>query len=152
TIEQVLMASTVGDSCIDLKGEVIQDLSRLLVSAELAEQQVAPFVYDRNYLYLYRYWQLEQRLARQVYRLKQQTIVPVDCTKYEKLLTDPFQKQALEIVSMQALSMITGGPGTGKTYTLARIIAVLNESNHQLRIAMAAPTGKAAQRMKEALQ
>lgn len=152
TIEQVLMASTVGDSCIDLKGDVIQDLSKLLVSAELAEQQVAPFVYDQNYLYLYRYWQLEQRLAQQVYRLKQQTIVPVDCTKYEKLLTDPFQKQALEMVSRQALSMITGGPGTGKTYTLARIIAVLNESNHQLRIAMAAPTGKAAQRMKEALQ
>lgn len=152
TIEQVLMASTIGDSCIDLKGNVIQDLSKLLVSAELAEQQVAPFVYDQNYLYLYRYWQLEQRLAQQVYRLKQQTIVPADCTKYEKLLTDPFQKQALEMVSRQALSMITGGPGTGKTYTLARIIAVLNESNHQLRIAMAAPTGKAAQRMKEALQ
>ena len=66
TLEQVLMASTVGDSCIDLKEVAIQDLSRLLVSAELAEQQVAPFVYDQNYLYLYRYWQLEQRLAQQV--------------------------------------------------------------------------------------
>ncbi len=41
---------------------------------------------------------------------------------------------------------------TGKTYTLARIIAVLNEQNPNLRIAMAAPTGKAAQRMEEALQ
>ncbi|NEU36121.1 AAA family ATPase, partial [bacterium LRH843] len=47
---------------------------------------------------------------------------------------------------------ITGGPGTGKTYTLARIIAVLKQSLPDIRIAMAAPTGKAAQRMKEALQ
>ncbi|MGA9698842.1 MAG: exodeoxyribonuclease V subunit alpha, partial [Acinetobacter sp.] len=52
----------------------------------------------------------------------------------------------------QGLNIITGGPGTGKTYTLARIIAVLNQAMPSIRIAMAAPTGKAAQRMKEALQ
>ena len=56
------------------------------------------------------------------------------------------------MVAEQALSIITGGPGTGKTYTLARIIAVLKQSLPDIRIAMAAPTGKAAQRMKEALQ
>ncbi|PWF33028.1 exodeoxyribonuclease V subunit alpha, partial [Yersinia pestis] len=54
--------------------------------------------------------------------------------------------------AQQALSIITGGPGTGKTYTLAHMIAVLHEAMPNIRIAMAAPTGKAAQRMKEALQ
>jgi exodeoxyribonuclease V alpha subunit len=53
------------------------------------------------------------------------------------------------MVASQALNIITGGPGTGKTYTLARIIAVLNQSIPNIRIAMAAPTGKAAQRMQK---
>ncbi len=56
------------------------------------------------------------------------------------------------MVAKHGLNIITGGPGTGKTYTLARIIAVLNQAMPNIRIAMAAPTGKAAQRMKEALQ
>ena len=56
------------------------------------------------------------------------------------------------MVAKQGLNIITGGPGTGKTYTLARIIALLNQAMPNIRIAMAAPTGKAAQRMKEALQ
>lgn len=55
------------------------------------------------------------------------------------------------MVTRQSLSIITGGPGTGKTYTLARI-AVLSQAIPHIRVAMAAPTGKAAQRMQEALQ
>ncbi len=69
------------------------------------------------------------------------------------LLSDPQQKLALEMVARQALNIISGGPGTGKTYTLAHMIAVaVHEALPNIRIAMAAPTGKAAQRMKEALQ
>jgi exodeoxyribonuclease V alpha subunit len=56
------------------------------------------------------------------------------------------------MVAGNAFNIITGGPGTGKTYTLARIIAVLQQTLPDIRIAMAAPTGKAAQRMGEALQ
>ena len=70
----------------------------------------------------------------------------------KQLLEDPQQIAALDMVLRQGFNIITGGPGTGKTYTLARIIAVLNQSIPNLRIAMAAPTGKAAQRMQEALQ
>ncbi|NLN56757.1 MAG: exodeoxyribonuclease V subunit alpha, partial [Gammaproteobacteria bacterium] len=62
------------------------------------------------------------------------------------------QQQALQTAASQSLSIITGGPGTGKTYTLAHIIAVLNQALPDIRIAMAAPTGKAAQRMQEALK
>jgi exodeoxyribonuclease V alpha subunit len=50
------------------------------------------------------------------------------------------------------LALISGGPGTGKTHTLARIIGLLQEQHPSLRIALAAPTGKAAARMTEALQ
>ncbi|MEJ2899915.1 exodeoxyribonuclease V subunit alpha [Acinetobacter sp. NS-4] len=155
-IGQVLEAIQQGDSCISATAQQIQALHDLVISAEDIENniqdQIAPFVFDQQHLYLYRYWALEQSLARQVARLKQQSIEAVDLSAYPDLLSDEHQINALSMVAKQALNLITGGPGTGKTYTLARIIAVLNQAMSNIRIAMAAPTGKAAQRMKEALQ
>ncbi|NNH00494.1 exodeoxyribonuclease V subunit alpha [Acinetobacter sp. ANC 5414] len=151
-IEQVLEAIQQGDSCISATQAQADTLNDLVVSVSNIQQQIAPFVYEDNRLYLYRYWALEQSLAQQVARLKQQNIEAVDISAYPDLLTDEHQIQALSMVAKQALNIITGGPGTGKTYTLARIIAVLNQALPNIRIAMAAPTGKAAQRMKEALQ
>lgn len=152
SIEKILMSSTRGESCIAIEDIQISALSTLISSELQAEQQATPFVYDNQFAYLYRYWQLEQRLALQVARLYQQKVSPIEISNFENLLVDPHQKQALSMVAHQTLNMITGGPGTGKTYTLARIIAALNHSIPNLRVAMAAPTGKAAQRMKEALQ
>ncbi|NNH37542.1 exodeoxyribonuclease V subunit alpha [Acinetobacter sp. ANC 4280] len=151
-IEQVLEAIQQGDSCISATQAQADTLNDLVVSVANIQQQIAPFVYEDNRLYLYRYWALEQSLAQQVVRLKQQNIEAVDISAYPDLLTDKHQIQALSMVAKQTLNIITGGPGTGKTYTLARIIAVLNQAMPNIRIAMAAPTGKAAQRMKEALQ
>ena len=151
-IQQVLEAMLRGESCISVSAEATTVLNDLMIDEQQAQQQKAPFVYDQEQLYLYRYWALEQSLAEQVARLKLQNLTQVDLSAYADLLEDPYQKQALAMVAEQALAIITGGPGTGKTYTLARIIAVLKQSLPDIRIAMAAPTGKAAQRMKEALQ
>jgi exodeoxyribonuclease V alpha subunit len=151
-LQQLVQASLQGDSCIAFDPTQLEALGDLVVSSEVATAQVAPCVYDQQGLALYRYWQLEQRLALQICRLKRQTIQVVDVSEYQTLLTDPHQQAALNMVLQQSLSIITGGPGTGKTYTLARIIAALNQKIPDIRIAMAAPTGKAAQRMQEALQ
>ncbi|QXA06856.1 exodeoxyribonuclease V subunit alpha [Acinetobacter pittii] len=151
-LQQLIEASLQGDSCIDVSSEQIAALGQLAISADQATSKVAPCVYDEQGLALYRYWHLEQRLAEQICRLKQQLIQPVVCEDYLDLLTDPHQQAALQMVARQSLSIITGGPGTGKTYTLARIIAVLSQAIPHIRVAMAAPTGKAAQRMQEALQ
>ncbi|RSO57178.1 exodeoxyribonuclease V subunit alpha [Acinetobacter lactucae] len=151
-LQQLIEASLQGDSCIDISSEQIAALGQLAISADQATSKVAPCVYDEQGLALYRYWHLEQRLAEQICRLKQQLIQPVACEDYLDLLTDPHQQAALQMVARQSLSIITGGPGTGKTYTLARIIAVLSQAIPHIRVAMAAPTGKAAQRMQEALQ
>ncbi|MNR94171.1 RecBCD enzyme subunit RecD [compost metagenome] len=151
-LQQLIEASLQGDSCIDVSPEQIAALGQLAISADQATSKVAPCVYDEQGLALYRYWHLEQRLAEQICRLKQQLIQPVSCDDYISLLTDPHQQAALQMVAQQSLSIITGGPGTGKTYTLARIIAVLSQAIPHIRVAMAAPTGKAAQRMQEALQ
>lgn len=49
------------------------------------------------------------------------------------------------------LSVITGGPGTGKTFTVLRVLAALLTAHPTLRVALAAPTGKASVRMREAM-
>ena len=153
-IQQIFQALTQGDSCLPCTEGELQLLAGLYATAENAsQQQIAPFVFDQQQVYLYRYWSLEFQLAQHVAALKQQQLEAMALSaQQEALLEDPQQKQAMRMVASQALSIITGGPGTGKTYTLARIIAVLNQSFPNIRIAMAAPTGKAAQRMKEALQ
>lgn len=151
-VQQLLLAAQQGDSCLLVSQQQVMTLGQMVQSSAYAENSVIPFVHDGERLYLYRYWSLEQQLSDQVLRLKQQTLEAVNIEAYQELLTDPFQRQALQMSVTQSLNIITGGPGTGKTYTLARIIAVLNQAQPGLRIALAAPTGKAAQRMKEALQ
>ena len=152
-IQQVLDAMQEGNSCIPASVEQVASLQHLVWQCESSATGAAPFVFENQSLYLYRYWQLEQSVAAHIARIKLQAVPTLALTACErKLLTDPQQQKALEMVAQQALSIITGGPGTGKTYTLAHIIAVLHETLPDIRIAMAAPTGKAAQRMKEALQ
>ncbi|WP_425283434.1 exodeoxyribonuclease V subunit alpha [Acinetobacter boissieri] len=149
-IQTLLLAASEGHSCLE---STVLDAKRLRSLVSFTDKSyITPFIFCNNRLYLYRYYALEQRLAQQVRRLSQQSVVGVDSTAYNDLLKDTYQKQALELVASSGLSLITGGPGTGKTYTLARIIAALNHSIQNLRIAMAAPTGKAAQRMQEALK
>ena len=151
-LQQLIEASLQGDSCIEANPAQLEALGDLVVCSDVAGTQVAPCVHDQQGLALYRYWQLEQRLAHQICRLKRQTTQTIDLSSYQNLLSDEYQQAALKMVLQQWLSIITGGPGTGKTYTLARIIAALNQMIPDIRIAMAAPTGKAAQRMQEALQ
>lgn len=147
-MQQVMAAILQGDSYISVSAAQVADLKALVAPPG----EIAPFIYANEQLYLYRYWQLEQQVATHIQRLQQQDIQPIDATLYLDLLDDLYQKQALAMVAQRGLNLITGGPGTGKTYTLARIIAMLYQSIPNIRIAMAAPTGKAAQRMKEALQ
>jgi ATP-dependent exoDNAse (exonuclease V) alpha subunit len=65
-----------------------------------------------------------------------------------------WQKVACAVALRARLSVITGGPGTGKTYTAARLLALLlalHEDDSPLRVALAAPTGKAAARLKQSI-
>ena len=64
---------------------------------------------------------------------------------------DDRQRQACAVGALRWASVIAGGPGTGKTTTIARLLAVLRDHDPGLRIALVAPTGKAAARMQEAI-
>ena len=65
-----------------------------------------------------------------------------------------WQKVACAVALRGRLTVITGGPGTGKTYTAARLLALLlavDSAPQRLRVALAAPTGKAAARLKQSI-
>jgi len=64
-----------------------------------------------------------------------------------------WQKIAAAVASLKHFSVITGGPGTGKTFTVTKVLALLLEqvSGQKLQIYLAAPTGKAASRLKDAV-
>ena len=117
---------------------------------------------DAGRLYLQRYWSYEQTVATEIRRRVQQPPFALDpgilAAGLKRLFprtakpTD-WQKVAAFAALRQRFSVITGGPGTGKTWTVARLLALLLEQpgGEQLRVKLAAPTGKAAARLQESL-
>ena len=122
-----------------------------------------PLVLAGNRLYLRRYWQYEQQVAQAVQsRLAQTIAVPDDlAASLESLFPaqnssrPDWQKIACALAIRGALTVITGGPGTGKTTTVVRLLALLQSAalrqGGKLRIRLAAPTGKAAARLTESI-
>ncbi len=119
-------------------------------------------------LYLHRYWQLEQRLARDLRALagpRSEAPFPAGdlAERLGVLFPEPaaagidWQKVAAFAALRNRLTIISGGPGTGKTYTVARILLLSLEQMRRERpgqtprIRLAAPTGKAAARLRESI-
>jgi exodeoxyribonuclease V alpha subunit len=119
---------------------------------------------DAPLLYLRRYAGYEQRVGQSLLqRAAEPLLVPEAAArewldrffapKPEEPSTD-WQKLACAVALRARLSVITGGPGTGKTYTAARLLALLlalHKDDSPLRVALAAPTGKAAARLKQSI-
>jgi exodeoxyribonuclease V alpha subunit len=126
-------------------------------------QEAKPLILDdAGRLYLHRYWNYEQFVAGEIHRRIQQPPFALDvqavAAGLKKLFpaaakTTDWQQVAAFTALRQRFSVITGGPGTGKTWTVARLLALLLEQpgGENLRVRLAAPTGKAAARLQEAL-
>nr|WP_301300053.1 exodeoxyribonuclease V subunit alpha [Pseudomonas chlororaphis] len=140
--------------------------SRLVaLAADQSEQaRQRPLVLSGKRLYLRRYWAYERRIDNALrQRLAVQEETPADLA--ERLgglfgaakAAGPvdWQKLACALATRGAFSIITGGPGTGKTTTVVRLLALLQapavEAGKPLRIRLAAPTGKAAARLTESI-
>ncbi|SER50889.1 DNA helicase/exodeoxyribonuclease V, alpha subunit [Pseudomonas sp. NFACC02] len=132
-------------------------------SGEAAEK---PLVLSDRRLYLRRYWTYERRIDAALHRrLAQVEAAPSDLAERLDALFGPagtspdalidWQKLACALATRGGFSIITGGPGTGKTTTVVRLLALLQspavERGKPLRIRLAAPTGKAAARLTESI-
>ena len=142
-------------------------LSALRVSPVVGRPgQRHPLILDRRgRLYLYRYWQYERCLADDllqrasaapptVNEAQLQTDLARLYPRHPQLIGPDWQKVAAAVAALKRLCIISGGPGTGKTSTVLRILALLagQSGDRPLRIALAAPTGKAAARLQEAIR
>ncbi len=123
-----------------------------------------PLVLDGERLYLRRYWRDETAVGMAIATRAFDTVAPPlpQVRQWLDLLFDrppegggpDWQKVACAIALRGKVAIITGGPGTGKTYTVASLLTLLfavSPQPEQLRIALAAPTGKAAARLKQSI-
>jgi len=109
-------------------------------------------------VYLDRYWRDEQVVRRAV-DARLVGLLDVDDAALHAAVharfgrpQDSRQRVAAATAALSRLTVLTGGPGTGKTTTVARLVAVLRDvAGPGLRVALAAPTGKAAARLQEAV-
>ncbi|WP_457669957.1 exodeoxyribonuclease V subunit alpha [Thiolapillus sp.] len=130
-----------------------------LQEAALAPRNEKPLVLDCERLYLRRYWTFETGVAHSLKALMARSSLPdQDLAKevLEQLFPSvpPGDQQRLAVANAMGarFSVLSGGPGTGKTFTVTKLLAAMQRlRNHRLRIAMVAPTGKAAQRLMESV-
>lgn len=126
-----------------------------------------PLVFEQDRLYLDRYWSYEERLSAEV--VARTTAGGPDPVDLADLVDRLFPvdipgsaglRDAARAVARHRFSIVAGGPGTGKTTTVTKILAMLLELSRRAceggtwqppRIALMAPTGKAAARMKESV-
>ncbi len=112
-----------------------------------------PFVVCGDLLYTRRNWQYERnvvnRIAAMAANVSTESVALPDDEFYACLREE--QREAVVAMCKAQFTILTGGPGTGKTHTIARAVKYLQDSNPDMRLALAAPTGKAAARMKESM-
>jgi exodeoxyribonuclease V alpha subunit len=131
------------------------------------QHQEKPFIVDENRIYTQRYFQYETRILERLQQFfgSSQARAP---QQWDRLLAhreliqalfpteesqEPnWQQIAVIMAYVQEFFVLTGGPGTGKTTTVAKLLALLWSIQPDMQIALAAPTGKAAARMAESLR
>jgi exodeoxyribonuclease V alpha subunit len=138
-----------------------------LVGAADAVEEARPLVLDaRGRLYLFRYFDYESRLAAALRAREAPVAEPLEPAALAKSLERLFprsdtrgalQRVAALVFLRRRLTVISGGPGTGKTYTVAKALVLLQEQaaaqgRAPYRILLTAPTGKAAQRLGDAIR
>jgi exodeoxyribonuclease V alpha subunit len=158
--QRVSASTAQGSVCIpleamaeQLENRSVAELRQALLASRIVSEpdsrEILPLVLDAaNRLYLRRYYDYERRLATQLAR----RAVSMNQQPLQLRLDENSQRIAVDLAMRRKLAVISGGPGTGKTTTVALLLARILEENPQARIALAAPTGKAAARLLDTLR
>ncbi|WP_191092371.1 exodeoxyribonuclease V subunit alpha [Francisella sp. SYW-2] len=149
--------STQSDAKVGFKMPSFDEIVSILQSLDYDKLPIY-FAKEYDSLYIKRLWNYEVEIANFI---KSRTIQNTQQDNYIEEVVDKlfepadeidWQKQAVIKSLNYNFSIISGGPGTGKTTTVAKLLLAIQMLNHnQQRIALLAPTGKAAQRMTESL-
>ncbi|MBF0200678.1 MAG: exodeoxyribonuclease V subunit alpha [Desulfamplus sp.] len=123
-----------------------------------SDNNVTPMILDSDgLLYLNRYWHYENRVASAIsMRASLDGPLPQDTDLVNRLFPaskgDQGQKLACITAFQSGFTVISGGPGTGKTTTVSKLLALLLHEEPDLKIDLVAPTGKAADRLVKSIQ
>ena len=156
--EAGLLSPPLEELDLELSQEEAADLtSRISESTKIIPEGI--LVQDGSRFYFKKQWNLETRFLKRLKELStEQPNPPISTSKFEEELSSlenellPEQKSAIVASANKPITLITGGPGTGKTYTAARLLRVLNAALDQnATIVLAAPTGKAAANLQRSL-
>ena len=136
----VMQSARQGHLCLDL--ENIEGPAEWIVAVKMGATQSFPqLVYDEKRVYLEKNYLFETEILQELKRL----IGPSHLSKIDANLTDE-QQAAFDLVRSENISIIEGGPGTGKTYLTTELVKSFGPS---AQIILAAPTGKATYRLKK---
>ena len=139
------------------------NLAELLPDCQLIakSEEYLPMVVDGECLYLHKYWRFERGVAKKLIQLaNSNTLLQADAVKQTLSSLFPqsdqqvdWQKVAVAMAMQQQLAIITGGPGTGKTTTVTKLLAAITLLDNETSIIkIVAPTGKAAARLAESIK
>lgn len=166
-IKYALIKITYNGHCCTLKANLIEYVKQLLnVSDEIIEDGLVNLkvnneivIEDRDgeeWVYLYSFFKAENQIAERIIKLdnakniKKVSNIEKELKLVEEhtdILLSEKQKEAIRAINDNNVTIITGGPGTGKTTIIKSIIEIYKQKKY--KIVLCAPTGRAAKRMTE---
>jgi exodeoxyribonuclease V alpha subunit len=150
-----------------LDKKILERWEAALMNSDLVSQdgKLKPLVLEEGRLYLHKYWKFEEEFTQWILKRASETHLVTEiqneAIRYfinarKDLFDVNWQEIALCLSFIKDLVVISGGPGTGKTYTVLNIIAAhtvaAKNENKDLKVALAAPTGKAARRLVDSIK
>ena len=161
-INHTIYEKSMGGHSFIMKSELLRDVSNQLsieetevLSGIQALEMMGSIVVEEDKVYRIALFEAEHMIAEKLIgMLKEGKHHPVDVKKQvrafengEKIMLSDMQREAIYSVFKEKVTVITGGPGTGKTTLIKAVTHICNEQ--KLRLALAAPTGRAAKRMEQ---
>ena len=166
-IKYALIKITYNGHCCTLKDNLIEYVKQLLnvsdviiedglINLKVNDEIVIEDRDDEEWIYLYSFYKAEKEIAERITKLdKAKNMKKVSNIEKElklveentEILLSEKQKEAIRAINDNNVTIITGGPGTGKTTIIKSIIEIYKQKKY--KIVLCAPTGRAAKRMSE---